>query len=310
MPRPLPNGENPFDPNPGAYSSIFPKELIDDLDVVRKVGAWVATAATFVPGLTPYAAPLAAVLHGSNYYADTGSVGGALLVGGLELLPVAGVIGRGMVQVGRAGVVAAGRGLALTEAALARGAMYAKAYLRGFGRGFATAVTIPAGRAPLAFDLFGGLPTALVRGSSAGHSAGIAAYEEMMAELARLAAARSSEAALLLPYGIGSGHHIPAKSAFAGMLGYDAESALAIPISELVRLNVYHPAVTGAQMTAYKAFAKTGETLTWEVMERIETQALIRGGMEAETARLTVQQAIQSLKSVGIPGPVRIPWII
>jgi hypothetical protein len=101
---------------------------------------------------------------------------------------------------------------------------------------------------------------------------------------------------------------VPAKSGFRGALGYNPSRALAIPNEELVRLGVSHPTVTGAQAKLYRAFSQTGQTLTWEVIEQIETQALISGGMEPVTASATVQTAVQALKDSGVSGPTRIPW--
>jgi len=43
-------------------------------------------------------------------------------------------------------------------------------------------------------------------------------------------------------------------------------------------------------------------------VEEIETQSLIRGGMNPSVARNTVQQAIKLLKAAGVAGPTRIPW--
>jgi hypothetical protein len=105
-----------------------------------------------------------------------------------------------------------------------------------------------------------------------------------------------------------TGIRIPAKSAFTGAANYDANMALAIPNAELASLGVSHSAVTGAQMTGYQAFAKTGETLTWEAMSTIESNALVRGGMAESMANTTVNQAIQALKDAGVSGPTRIPW--
>ena len=93
-----------------------------------------------------------------------------------------------------------------------------------------------------------------------------------------------------------------------GCAGYDLNKALAIPNAELERLGVDHGLVTGGQSSAYSAFAKTGAPLTWDAMQQIETQALIRGGMEPGMARATVPQAIQALKDAGVSGPTRIPW--
>jgi hypothetical protein len=117
------------------------------------------------------------------------------------------------------------------------------------------------------------------------------------------------EAALLRPYGgPGGGHHVLAKSAFVGAQRYDANAALAVPNAELARLGVDHGLVTGGQIQGYRAFAQTGAKLTWESVEAIETQALIRAGMQPSMARVTVQQGIQALKNAGVSGPTRIPW--
>jgi len=61
-------------------------------------------------------------------------------------------------------------------------------------------------------------------------------------------------------------------------------------------------------MIGYKAFAQTGATLTWQAVEGIETQALVRGGMQPGIARATVLKAIQALKDAGVSAPTRIPW--
>jgi hypothetical protein len=119
----------------------------------------------------------------------------------------------------------------------------------------------------------------------------------------------ASKAATLKPYGgPGGGHHVPAKGAFKGAAAYDAKAALAMPNEELAKLNLRHAAVTGAQKKLYREFAKTGATLTWEEVERIETEALVRGGLNSDVARATVKQAIDSLKRAGVPSPTRIPW--
>ncbi len=118
------------------------------------------------------------------------------------------------------------------------------------------------------------------------------------------------EGALLTPYGgPGGGHHVPAQAVFRGAAYYDANAAPAISNSEMSRLGVDHMGgVTPAQQTLYRAFSKTGNPLTWEAVERIETQALIRGGLNPNTAARTVQQAIQQLKNAGVSGPTHIPW--
>jgi hypothetical protein len=64
---------------------------------------------------------------------------------------------------------------------------------------------------------------------------------------------------------------------------------------------------SGAQLNLYRAFAKMGSSLTWDAVETIETQALVRGGMGETMARATVVKAINALKVARIQ-PTRIPW--
>ena len=118
------------------------------------------------------------------------------------------------------------------------------------------------------------------------------------------------DTALLQPYGgPGGGHHVPAQSAFEGAPGYDANAAPAIPNSELARRGLNHlMVITPAQRAGYMAFAKTGSPLTWEAVAKIETQALVKAGMNQSMAQNTVQQAIQQLRSMGVAQPTRIPW--
>ncbi len=122
-------------------------------------------------------------------------------------------------------------------------------------------------------------------------------------------AAKGSVAAEMRPYGgPGGGHHVPAKRAFEGAPRYDKNAALAVPNAEMARLGVYHPDVTAAQMSGYRAFARTGSNLTWTDVARIETAALVRGGMTRDMAAATVRQGIEALQQAGVPGPTRIPW--
>jgi len=68
-------------------------------------------------------------------------------------------------------------------------------------------------------------------------------------------------------------------------------------------VGVEHPLVTGAQAAGYRAFAKTGQQLTWEAVAQIETNALIKAGMKAPgLAARTVSQAMESLKAAGVAG--------
>lgn len=116
------------------------------------------------------------------------------------------------------------------------------------------------------------------------------------------------QAAELKPYNQGQGHHAPAKRAFEGAPNYDAKKALAVPNAELQRLGVDHDKITQSQRKAYIDLSKTGASLTWDAVAKIEVDALVKGEMKLETAKATVAKAIQVLKDSGVPGPMRIPW--
>ena len=68
-----------------------------------------------------------------------------------------------------------------------------------------------------------------------------------------------------------------------------------------------HPAITGAQNHLYSEYAKTGQPLTWEAIQRIETQALVEAKASPGAAAATVKKAIESLKAAGIT-PMKTPW--
>ena len=110
------------------------------------------------------------------------------------------------------------------------------------------------------------------------------------------------------PYRVGEGHHVPAQNAFLGEPAYDPDAALAIPKSELAAQGIKHPEITGAQQSLYRAYAKTGKPLTWDAMQSIETQALVKAGMNPGMAQATVTKAINALKAAGVKGATKIPW--
>jgi hypothetical protein len=124
-----------------------------------------------------------------------------------------------------------------------------------------------------------------------------------------ISAAESRTApAALKPYGgTGGGHHIPAKAAFKGAKGFDANKVLAIPNEEMARLGINHGLVSGAQQKLYRALAASGEEISWGAMRCIEIQALIKGGASSKIAQATVDKAISALRNAGIE-PTRIPW--
>ena len=105
----------------------------------------------------------------------------------------------------------------------------------------------------------------------------------------------------------GKGHHIPAKKMFEGDAVYDMKAAPAIPLNYLRGNGISHPTITGSQASQYSAFAKTGQDLTWNVVEDIETRALIRGGVPGDLAGPTVHDAITQLQQQGV-SIQQIPW--
>jgi len=156
------------------------------------------------------------------------------------------------------------------------------------------------------YIILGGGPSS---GALWGQALALMSVTDAATAAGRAFARNAPSVAELRPYGgPGGGHHVPARTAFTGARGYNVNEALAIPRAELARLGVNHNAISGAQQTLYRAFAQTGKTLTWEAMEEIETQALIKGGMNAKQALATVRTAIQALKNAGVSGPTTIPW--
>jgi hypothetical protein len=127
-------------------------------------------------------------------------------------------------------------------------------------------------------------------------------------KLVSAAAGSRGGAVRLEPYEKGFGHHIPAKRMFEGDPLYDPDKALAIPKDELARIGASHPQITGAQASLYSAFSKTGNPLTWDVIENIETKALVLGGgLNPGVASATVKSAIAPLRAAGV-SPTKIPW--
>jgi hypothetical protein len=47
---------------------------------------------------------------------------------------------------------------------------------------------------------------------------------------------------------------------------------------------------------------------TWDAVQSIETQALVKGGMSQAAAEATVSKAISILKAAGVKQPTKIPW--
>jgi hypothetical protein len=122
------------------------------------------------------------------------------------------------------------------------------------------------------------------------------------------AANQEREEVKLLPFERGGGHHVPVKSAFIKAQNYDRRKALAIPNQELLRHEIDHALVTGAQQTLYRALARKSASLTWKNAEEIEIRALVHGGLDELRAKAVVRRAIRHLQNLGVENPTRIPW--
>lgn len=74
------------------------------------------------------------------------------------------------------------------------------------------------------------------------------------------------------------------------------------------KLGMEHEEITQAQRRLYRELSQTGCDLTWEVVQDIETRALVASGMPQEMAEATVKHAIEALKQAGVSKPTHIPW--
>ncbi|MEJ5343057.1 MAG: hypothetical protein WHT09_15990, partial [Thermogutta sp.] len=149
-----------------------------------------------------------------------------------------------------------------------------------------------------------------VWGDAIGKGGKLGRYAAKYGDEATEAAKRGLKgAAELRPYGgPGGGHHVPARKGFEGAPGYDVNKALAIPNDELKKLGIRHGDITQSQRKLYQDLSKTGRELTWDVVQDIETKALVAAGMPHEMAEATVKQAIEALRQAGISKPTHIPW--
>jgi len=78
--------------------------------------------------------------------------------------------------------------------------------------------------------------------------------------------------------------------------------------SKLKEFDVEHPEITGRQLHYYSAFSKTGKTLTFDDMRKIEIQSMVDVGVPIEYATHAVDKAIADLLKSGVKSPTRIPW--
>lgn len=147
-------------------------------------------------------------------------------------------------------------------------------------------------------------------GDAVGKAGKLGRYAAKYGDEATEAAKRGLKgAAELRPYGgPGGGHHIPARKVFEGAPGYDAKKALALPNEVMKKLDIKHQVITQWQRRLYREFSQSGRELTWEVVQDIETRALVASGMPQEMAEATVKHAIEALKQAGVSKPTHIPW--
>jgi hypothetical protein len=97
-----------------------------------------------------------------------------------------------------------------------------------------------------------------------------------------------------------------------GAANYPARGigVLAVPNEVLTDLGVVHSRVTANQralFTAWRAANPTG-TPTWDVITRIEAQAMADAGMDPTLARSIVDRAARELQARGVAAPTRIPY--
>jgi RHS repeat-associated protein len=144
----------------------------------------------------------------------------------------------------------------------------------------------------------------------AGGAVGISVAIAQVAIAAGGVVAMAAKAIELAPYGGpegGGGHHIPAKAAFREDPNYDPDEALAISSEMLEKLHLHHPNITRAQQFLYGDFAKTGQKMGWDVLRRIETDALVAQGVSRAVARGTVDKMIAHLRARGVTN-LRTPY--
>lgn len=81
-----------------------------------------------------------------------------------------------------------------------------------------------------------------------------------------------------------------------------------MPNEVMKKLDIKHQVITQWQRRLSREFSQSGRELTWEVVQEIETRALVASGMPQEMAEATVKHAIEALKQAGVSKPTHIPW--
>jgi RHS repeat-associated protein len=180
-----------------------------------------------------------------------------------------------------------------------------------------TAVTVGGGAlSGAAGGAAGGATEALITGGDVGQAAADGAKYGAIGGAAGAVAAKVVGAAVtharLRAYTPGGGHHPISQAAMRGAANYPARGigVLAVPNEVLTDLGVVHSRVTANQralFTAWRAANPTG-TPTWDVITRIEAQAMADAGMDPTLARSIVDRAARELQARGVAAPTRIPY--
>ena len=104
------------------------------------------------------------------------------------------------------------------------------------------------------------------------------------------------------------GHHVHAKKAFDGTLGYDLRNAYSVSIETLNRYGVRHADITAAQQRMFRTLDASGAANTLTQHSRIAYQSLVQAGMPSDVAKQLVIESQSRLIRAGVVEPARIPW--
>lgn len=104
------------------------------------------------------------------------------------------------------------------------------------------------------------------------------------------------------------GHHIHAKKAFEGSVGYDMRKAYSVSVETLNRYGVRHADITTAQHRLFRELDASGAANTLTQHSRIAYQSLLNAGMPNDVAKQLVIESQTRLLRAGVVEPARIPW--
>ena len=110
------------------------------------------------------------------------------------------------------------------------------------------------------------------------------------------------------PYSQVAGHHVYAKKAFEGAVGYNFREAFSVSADTLTQYGVRHADITGAQSRLFREFSASGAPNTLAHHSRIAYQAMVDAGMPPSVARQLVVESQNRLIRSGVVEPTTIPW--